>query len=228
MDPTRRVRPAQADRTGLLRPDRRPGPRSDRRGRLHHQGARTRRGRRPPTGRPRQTGRKRSGTTDGYGIPLGRVLAGANRHDSPLLAPTLDRLEDLGPVPDDITVHLDAGYESDKTRALLSERCLRGRVAHKGENAPVQASQRWHVERTRACQNAFYRPARCYEWRTTVIDAFFDPADTIITVRSPIRQAWATGRVSVDVGRCLGGFYGAAFGWSRSRASATAAVTRMA
>jgi hypothetical protein len=35
---------------------------------------------------------KRSGMTDGYGIPLGRVLAGANRHDSPLLAPTLDRL----------------------------------------------------------------------------------------------------------------------------------------
>lgn len=33
--------------------------------------------------------------TDGYGIPLGRVLAGANRHDSPLLAPTLDCLEDL-------------------------------------------------------------------------------------------------------------------------------------
>ncbi len=48
--------------------------------------------------------------TEGYGIPLGRVLAGANRHDSPLLATTLDRLNDLGPLPDDITVHLlDAG-----------------------------------------------------------------------------------------------------------------------
>ena len=29
---------------------------------------------------------------EGYGIPLGRVLAPANRHDSPLLAPTLDKL----------------------------------------------------------------------------------------------------------------------------------------
>lgn len=48
--------------------------------------------------------------------PLGRMLAGANRHDSPLLAPPLDRLDDLGPLPDDITVHLDAGYDSDKTR----------------------------------------------------------------------------------------------------------------
>lgn len=27
--------------------------------------------------------------TDDYGIPFGRVLAGANQHGSPLLAPTL-------------------------------------------------------------------------------------------------------------------------------------------
>jgi transposase len=148
---------------------------------------------RSPVDRGKQ-GLKRSGMTDGYGIPLGRVLAGANRHDSPLLAPTLDRLDDLGPLPDDITVHLDAGYDSDKTRALLSERGLHGRIARKGEKAPIQASQRWHVERTHAWQNAFHRLARCYERRATVIDAFFDLADTIITVRSLIRQAWTTHR----------------------------------
>jgi hypothetical protein len=51
---------------------------------------------------------------DGYGIPLGRVLAGANRHESPLPAPTLDELDDLGPLPEAITVHLDAGYDSAK------------------------------------------------------------------------------------------------------------------
>jgi hypothetical protein len=96
-------------------------------------------------------------------VPLGRVLAGANRHDSPLLAPTLDRLEDLGPSPDDITVDLDACYDSDKTRILLDERGLHGRIAHKGEKAPIQASRRWHVERTHAWQNAFHRLARCYE-----------------------------------------------------------------
>jgi hypothetical protein len=53
---------------------------------------------RSPVDRGKQ-GLKRSGMTDGYGMPLGRVLAGANRHDSPLLAPTLDRLESLGPLP---------------------------------------------------------------------------------------------------------------------------------
>jgi hypothetical protein len=58
---------------------------------------------RSPVDRGKQ-GLKRSGMTDGYGIPLGRVLAGANRHDSPLLAPTLDWLDDLGPLPDHITL----------------------------------------------------------------------------------------------------------------------------
>ena len=139
-------------------------------------------------------GMKRSAMTDGYGIPLGRVLAGANCHDSPLLAPTLDLLNDLGPLPDDITVHLDAGYDSAKTRAVLDERGLRGQIAHKGEKAPLQATQRWHVERTHAWQNAFHRLARCYERRLHVINAFFNLADAVITVRSLIRRAWTAHR----------------------------------
>lgn len=89
---------------------------------------------RSPVDRGKQ-GLKRSSMTDGYGIPRGRVPAGANRHDSPLLAPTLDCPADLGPLPDDITVHLDAGYDSDKTRALLVERGFHARIAHKGEKA---------------------------------------------------------------------------------------------
>jgi transposase len=44
-------------------------------------------------------GMKRSLLVEGYGIPLDRVLAPTNRHDSPLLAPTLDKLDDLGPLP---------------------------------------------------------------------------------------------------------------------------------
>ncbi|MER6173307.1 IS5 family transposase [Streptosporangium sp. NPDC001681] len=148
---------------------------------------------RSPVDRGKQ-GMKRSSMTDGYGIPLGRVLAGANRHDSPLLAPTLDLLHELGPLPDKITVHLDAGYDSASSRAVLAERGLHGRIARKGIKAPVQATHRWHIERTHAWQNAFHRLARCYERRTSVIEAFFDLADTIITVRSLIRQAWTTHR----------------------------------
>ena len=43
-------------------------------------------------------------------------------------------------------------------------------------------------------RNAFNRLQRCYERNEDVIDAFFDLADAIITVRSPIRQAWTTYR----------------------------------
>ena len=142
----------------------------------------------------RKQGMKRSVLVEGYGIPLGRVLAGAQRHDSPLLDPTLDLLADLGPLPAEITVHLDAGYDSGKTRQTLTDRGLRGQIAHKGEKAPIQASGRWHVERTNAWHNAFNRFQRCYERREKVIDAFFDLADAIITVRSLIRRAWITHR----------------------------------
>jgi transposase len=94
----------------------------------------------------RKQGMKRSLVVEGYGIPLGRVLAGANRHDSPLLAPTLDKLDGLGPLPDEITVHLDSGYDSGKTREELTGRGLHGQIAHKGDKAPIQASGRWHIE----------------------------------------------------------------------------------
>ena len=139
-------------------------------------------------------GMKRSLLVEGYGIPLDRVLAPANRHDSPLLAPTLDKLDEIGPLPDDITVHLDAGYDSQKTRDELAGRGMTGEIAHKGDKAPIQAGQRWHVERTNAWHNGFNRLQRCYERNEDVIDAFFDLADTIITVRSLIRQAWVTHR----------------------------------
>lgn len=103
-------------------------------------------------------------------------------------------MDGLGPLPHDITVHLDAGYDSDKTRTLLDERGPHGCIAYEGEKAPIQARQRWHAERTPAWQNVFSRLARCYERRATVIDAFFDLADTIITVHNMIRRSWTTHR----------------------------------
>lgn len=38
--------------------------------------------------------------------------------------------------------------------------------------------------------NTFNRLQRCYERLEPVVDAFFDLADAIITLRSLIRQAW--------------------------------------
>lgn len=102
----------------------------------------------------------------------------------------LDKLNDLGPLPKDIRVYLDAGYDSAKTREEPAGRGMTWDIAHKGDKAPIQAGQRWQVERTNAWHNEFNRPQRCHERREEVIDAFFDLADTIITVRSSIRQAW--------------------------------------
>lgn len=69
-----------------------------------------------------EQGTKRSLMVDGHGIPLGSVVAGANRNDSPLLRLTLKKLDRFGcRLPDQITVHLDAGYDSKKTRSLLTE-----------------------------------------------------------------------------------------------------------
>ncbi|GAB2848318.1 hypothetical protein GCM10027092_11420 [Yaniella soli] len=49
------------------------------------------------------------------------MAAPANRNDSPLLLPTLELLSRFdGYLPDQMTVHLDAGYDSAKTRGLLT------------------------------------------------------------------------------------------------------------
>jgi len=61
-------------------------------------------------------GVKRSTLVDAGGLPLGVVSAPANRNDSPLLAPALHLLKELGQVPESTCVHLDAGYDSHVTR----------------------------------------------------------------------------------------------------------------
>ena len=143
----------------------------------------------------RKQGMKRSVLVEGYGIPLGRVLAGANRHDSPLLDPTLDLLDDLGPLPEEITVHLDAGYDSGKTRytadrprAARRDRAQGREGADPGQPALARRAHQRLAQRASTGSNAATNAAR------SVIDAFFDLADAIITVRSLIRRAWTTHR----------------------------------
>lgn len=150
-----------------------------------------------PVDRGKQ-GTKRSLMTDRHGIPIGCVVAPANRHDSPLLRPTLERLarfnQGLGfGLPETITVHLDAGYDSTKTRNLLNELGCRGKISIKG--FPLQAGARWVVERTNSWHNrGFTKLAICTEVRARVIDAFIALANAIIITRRLIRTAWITHR----------------------------------
>ncbi|MGP9490475.1 IS5 family transposase [Glutamicibacter sp. 287] len=146
-----------------------------------------------PVDRGKQ-GTKRSLMTDGKGIPVGCVIAGANRHDSPLLRPTLERLSRFGYLlPEQIKVHLDAGYDSRQTRGLLTELGCDWEISTKGE--PLQAGVRWVVERTNSWHNrGFKKLAICTERRARVIEAMISLANSIIVLRRLIREAWVTYR----------------------------------
>lgn len=61
---------------------------------------------------------------DVRGIPLGIVTAPANRHDSPLLAGTLDATRALALLPEGTRIRLDRGYDSEATREKLRARGL--------------------------------------------------------------------------------------------------------
>ena len=156
---------------------------------MHHQSSRRWRMRGPESRRPQETGYEAAFRRSARhpARPRARPREAA-RLRAP--GPTLDKLDDIGPLPEDITVHLDAGYDSHKTRDELAGRGMTGEIAHKGDNAPIQAGQRWHVERTNAWHNSFNRLQRCYERREEVIDAFFDLADAIITIRRLVRESW--------------------------------------
>jgi transposase len=125
----------------------------------------------------RKLGLKRSTITDAIGIPLAAVTAPGNCHDSPLLAPTLDRLGRLGPLPDGVTVHLDSAYGSLKGPATCAEFGLAANVA---------VPNAWG--------NQFFKLARCTERRGVVIDAYVSLIHAIVTLRRLIRQAWTLHR----------------------------------
>jgi transposase len=138
----------------------------------------------------RKGGMKRSTATDAVGIPLGAVCAPGNRHDSPLLGPTLQRLERLGPLPEDATIHLDAAYGPHQGPSTAAQFGLGAQVAVKGTAAPIQNTKRWPVERTNAWGNQFFKIARCTERRQHVVDAYLSLAHAVITLRRLIRRAW--------------------------------------
>lgn len=150
-----------------------------------------------PVDRGKQ-GTKRSLLVDGAGVPLGCVIAGAHRNDSPLLRPTLENLarfdQGMGAgLPEEITIHLDAGYDSIKTRDLLTELGCRGVISQKG--FPLQAGKRWVIERTNSWHNrGFKKLAICTERRARVIEAFIALANAVIITRRLLAEAWLTHR----------------------------------
>jgi Transposase DDE domain len=136
-------------------------------------------------------GTKRSTAVDAKGIPLGTVTAPANRHDSPLLAETLDAVaQTLGGLPESTSIHLDRGYDSEATRQRLRERALSAEISQKGEAAPLTATKRWVVERTSSWHNAHKKLVWCTEKRGRIVDFWVAFSEVVIIVRRLIREGW--------------------------------------
>jgi transposase len=134
-------------------------------------------------------GLKRSTVTDGAGVPLHVASAGANRHDAPLLRPTLAGLTKLGPLPAAVTAHLDRAYTGAPTRALLDTLGFTADIARKGVPAPLQVGKRWVVERTQAWMNGYGKLRRCTERDGAVVDFYLFLAAAFVTVRMLIQRA---------------------------------------
>lgn len=86
-------------------------------------------------------------------------------------------------------MHVDAGYDSGKTRDLLDTLGCQWVISKKG--TPLQTGARWVVERTNSWHTRGFRKLQiCTEVRTHVIDAFVALAAAIIITRRLIREAW--------------------------------------
>lgn len=144
---------------------------------------------RSPVDRGKQ-GTKRSVVGDGDGIPLHLVAARAGDHDSPLLEPTLAGVCDMiGPLPDRPGMHLDRGYDSHKTRDLLEILGYQGHIAARGLPAPIQAGQRWPVERLHSWLNGYGKLRRCTEKRKIVVEFYLYLAAALTVIRRLINRA---------------------------------------
>jgi len=99
-------------------------------------------------------------------VPLGVVVAGANRPDMKLVAPTryrivVERPEPTAEQPQGLC--LDKGYDYDEVRATLAVFGFTAHLRTRGEEAHVLKRQagvrarRWVVERTHSWMNRFRR-----------------------------------------------------------------------
>ena len=118
-----------------------------------------------PTDRGK-TGVKRSVLTEAQGLPVGLVVAGANRHDMKLVQATVNSIPVPRPKPDPETPQglcLDKGYDYDAVRQTLQEFGFTAHIRSRGEEAQaIQReagfkARRWVVERTHSWMNRFRR-----------------------------------------------------------------------
>ncbi|PIK73969.1 IS5 family transposase [Methylobacterium frigidaeris] len=147
----------------------------------------------PATG-PNPTDRGKAGTkrhlvTDARGTPLGLVLTGANCHDSPLMAPTLDAIPPLRsgrrgrPRRRPDKLHADKAYDARVRRQECRARGITSRIARRGiERSDRLGRHRWVVERSHAWFNRARRLPVRYERRADIYEAFTLIQASLITL----------------------------------------------
>jgi putative transposase len=103
---------------------------------------------------------------DGYGIPIGLAVAGANRHDIKLAKPTLESMPVERPgstARSPQNMCLDKGYDFPEIDELIEEWGYTGHIARRGvdqskrKKIPGYRARRWVVERTHSWLNRFRR-----------------------------------------------------------------------
>jgi transposase len=116
---------------------------------------------------------------DARGTPLGVALNGANRHDSKMLAATLDAIPGVRngnrgrPRRRPGKLHADKAYDHRRCRRECRQRGVAPRIARRGiESSERLGRHRWVVERTLAWLNRFRRLTVRYERRAGIHLAF--------------------------------------------------------
>ncbi|RYY07616.1 MAG: IS5 family transposase [Alphaproteobacteria bacterium] len=147
----------------------------------------------PATG-PNPTDRGKPGTkrhlvTDARGTPLGFCLSGANRHDTVMMAATLDAIPSVRsgrrgrPRRRPDKLHADKAYDARPRRQECRVRGIVSRIARRGiESSEKLSRHRWVVERTHAWFNRFRRLPIRYERRADIYEAFTSLAASLITL----------------------------------------------
>jgi putative transposase len=104
--------------------------------------------------------------TEAHGVPLGLVVAGANRHDMKWVKQTVTSVVVPRPRPTKKRpqgICLDKGYDYEEVRATLREFGFTAHIRARGEEAPAlkrhvgAKARRWVVERTHSWRNRFRR-----------------------------------------------------------------------
>lgn len=136
-----------------------------------------------PTDRGKR-GVKRSLMTDGNGLPLALVVAGANTHDIKLVADTLDALQ-TGRPGKRLRLCMDKGYEAEWLGSYLKSRRYEPHIqSRKDESEAIKntdfKTHRWVVERTHSWMNCFRRVLTRWEKKVENYEAMLHLACAII------------------------------------------------